>query len=671
MTDYVSASASRMRSLAREIKECSDAILSDEPGIKSGIEGWEAGVDTNALRNLAGWLKDEAGPMLDRAAWAETALNQPGPVTVNRAGDWRTVPWNITPELQRQEGYADSAQLARLMQSKDPKVRDQAAREAAWAMEAHVDDPEWLEAFFTTGGAQVLSSLPRHLLARDGATLSEDSKQTLRWYSLGIAKATKLQEQHKITLPGTVWDPIFHPAGDDLWSSGMLVAHGPKGDQYGSQFLAGLAGGALDWKEEHGPMRPSYSAPRMAGNTFVPGGYVQNDGDWWTSLGIDVDYLDTDAKDAEAGIAKIRANDPLSFILGRTGENPEASRALLSVPNDPTRAKQLVDVHWQTPGPVPLDDSGPASLVIRAATFDRKEHGKDSANAALNVIRAANFAYRSERNAYDNEQYPKLPSALTKGLSFVAATYGDDLAGSTDTADLINGVADRGVGGLHFQTNSTEIDGFLHALMSDPAATGALEGALRARLTLSAQLQSTDPSLPDYLEDLGRLLGAMNLTANDMKFDAAEAKDKDNANHRVYFDALTGVASGLPGLPDAQTFLVVISSELAAANGDALFPTDNATKAADASQAVTYRNLQGMRIEIAQGLLQSGTLTPPVGRSFCQGGVIKIRTEQEAVEFKDWWSTVGSQATDFEDRAQKGFMEANAIFAANANKHGK
>lgn len=669
MTDFVSASPSRMRDLAREIKECTDAISTNEPGIKSGIEGWDATIDTSPLRNLAGWLKDQAAPMLDRADWAETAANQAQVRPTNSPHpDWQTVPWTITPEMKAQEGQKDALDLAKAAQSDDPKVRQQAARETAWAMEAHADDPEWLQAFFANGGAGVVSAFPRQMLERDGLPLSKESEEQLKWYGIGIANATKLQEQGKITLPANAWDPITKPK--DMWSSGMLLSQGPKGDQFGSQFLTTLADSALEWRKNNDPARPPYSAGQVVGTGYVPGGYVQDDGDWWTSLGIDVSYIDTNAEDAAKGVAQIRANDPLSFILNRTGENPDASRGLLTGPKGAEHAKQLVDVHWQTPGPVPQDDSGPASLVIRSATEDRKNHGQQSAEAALNVINAGNDMYHQDRNDYDKEQYKQLPPALAKGLSFVATAYSDDLGISSGVADDSNAVVKSPDGSYHISTNSTELNGFLHAFMTDPEAAGAFEGGLRAQLTAAAQWQSTHPNSPNLLEQQGRLLGMVNSTANDMKWDAADAKDKENAKNKVYFDSLTGIVGGIPGLPDGQAMLLVTASSIAAAHGDVLFPDDAADNASDESQAVTYQNLQGMRLEIAQGLVQGGKIPAPEGLSFYHDGVIKIENDQDKAAFQHWWGTVSQDGSKFESYAQEGFNEANNQSTPNDEKHG-
>jgi hypothetical protein len=63
-------------------------------------------------------------------------------------------------------------------------------------------------------------------------------------------------------------DPIVHPAGGDLWSTGMLFANGPDGRQYGAQFLADVGRSVLDWRRQH----PDGRRPRAATGLPQPGG---------------------------------------------------------------------------------------------------------------------------------------------------------------------------------------------------------------------------------------------------------------------------------------------------------------------------------------------------------------------------------------------------------------
>jgi hypothetical protein len=116
--------------------------------------------------------------------------------------------------------------------------------------------------------------------------------------------------------------------------------------------------------------------------------------------------------------------------------------------------------------------------------------------------------------------------------------------------------------------------------------------------------------------------------------------------------------------------LMVTATSIASAHGDVLFPDDAADNANDASQAVTYQNLQGMRLEIAQGLVQGGSIPAPEGQSFYHDGVIKIESEQDKAAFQHWWGTVSQNGSKFESYAQEGYNEANAEFSSDDDKHG-
>ncbi|TDC51731.1 hypothetical protein E1212_11040 [Jiangella ureilytica] len=672
MTEYVSVHPDRLRDLARKLQAAATTVREKTPTIVNGLDGWDATFSGAKLTALADWLDDQWRPMFDRADLAATAANQPRvSQTGTPAPTMFQVPFEVTAQDMATEGARDAADLRSQMNSEDPAQRDAAQREAAEAMEAHADDPAYLQAFFNAGGAEVITTMNRQIVEQ-GVPPSDQNQNRLRLFSTGVAAVSRFSEGGQVTLAQGALDPLS--SVDNTLQNGIMMQYGPGGDQYGSTFLRTVADNALEWRERNDPPRPSYSAGGVVGTGYVPSGWVQNDDDWWTALGIDVSYIDTNRDDANRGIDLIQQFDPVNSILNRTGQNPEASRLLLTGEDGLQNAQRLIDYDWQTPGDLGHDDSAPAAGVLIAGTQDRgPEQGEQSAQAAANVFQAGYDLSRRERSDYDKEQYPELPSSLAEAMAVVGTTYAPDMAASTAQHDVdMHGVVRNPDGTYSLQSNTAIMNGFMKAFMTDPEAAGAFRGAIQGQLTAAAQLVSTtppDPDAPDILTQFGYLNGMVSIVFADQRFTEAEALDARNKQNQIYFEVTKDVLEAIPLGGEAAEFLRSLATAAGGSQKENLFPTDNADNVADDTQYTMMQDLSDMRQYVAQGFVNSGAYTlgdPPP--SFVHDGVIAPATEAEQLEFDRWWAERPREWQQIADDANQGFNDATGEFAPDDDR---
>lgn len=668
MTEYVSVHPERLRDLARKLKAAASTVRDKTPVIVNGIDGWDGSFSGAKLTALADWLDDQWGPMFDRADLAATAANQPRasqegtpPATMFR------VPFEVTDQDLAAEGSRDATDLRRMMNSEDPADRDAAQREAAEAMEAHADDPAYLQAFYNAGGAEVITTMNRQIV-EEGVPPSEQDQNRLRLFSTGVAAVSRFAEGGQVTLVDGALDPLS--SVDNTLQNGIMMQYGPGGDQYGSAFLRTTADNALEWRERNDPPRPPYSEGGVAGTSYIPSGWVQNDDDWWTALGIDVSYIDTGRDDANRGIDLIQQFDPVNSILNRTGQNPEASRLLLTGEDGLENAQRLIDHDWQTPGDLGHDDSAAAASVLVAGTQDRgPEQGEQSAQAAANIFQAGYDLTQRERSDYDKEQYPELPSSLAEAMAVVGSTYAPDMAASTGQTDPdINEVVRQG-NGFNVATNTTVMNGFLQAFMTDPEAAGAFRGAVQGQLQASAELLSQHPeSNPDLLRQFGFLNGQVSIVFADQEFTEAEARDAANKQNQIYFEVTKDLLEAIPIAGESADFLRSVATAVGGSQKENLFPTDGAQQVESDIQYQMLTDISDMRTYVAQGFMNSGAYVPPDDATFVHDGVISPRNDAEQAAFDSWWSDLPANQAQYANGAPDGFRDAAGAFAPNDDR---
>ncbi|WP_053205102.1 hypothetical protein [Jiangella muralis] len=665
MTEYVSVHPDRLRDLARKLQAAAGTVREKTPTIVDGISGWDGSFSGAKLDALADWLDNQWGPMFDRADLATTAANQPAYSTPgNRL---YAVPWDVTQQDLAEEGAQDARDLSLAMNSEDATIRDEAQREAAEAMEAHADDPAYLQAFYNNGGAEVITTMNRQI-AEQGVPPSDKNQNRLRLFATGVAAVSRFSETGEVTLTEGALDPLS--SVDNTLQNGIMMMYGPGGDQYGSAFLRTVADNALQWREDNDPPRPHYSAPMTTAGGYVPGGYVQNDDDWWTRIGIDVDYLDNNAEDAANGMELMQQFDPVNSILNRTGENPEASRQLLSGDDGLENAQRLVDYDWQSPGAVQHDDSGPAATVLIAATQDRgPEEGQESAQAAANIFQAGYELSKRDRDDYDKEQLPQLPSSLAEAMAVVGSTYAPDMAASTGEPNATINEVVRDGNGFYVSTNTVVMNGFMKAFMTDPEAAGAFRGAVQAQMEVSAQLLSTNQSdNPDLLRQFGFLNGMVSVAFADQDFTEAEARDAANKQNQIYFDVTKDFLEAIPIAGESADFMRSVATAIGGSQKENLFPTDGTQQVESDIQYQMTTDIADMRTYVAQGFMNSGVYAPPADASYVHDGKIAPSNDQEWAEFNRWWSSLPAEYANIANGAPDGFRDATTVFAPNDDR---
>lgn len=666
MGDYVSVNPERLRLLAAALKEAAALVPSQRSAISSTISGWEGHWDGARVETLAGWLDGQWRAMADRADLAATAAHQ---AIMTTFGDphasWRGIPWDITPAVQAQEGLQDATNIRADLASGDGDQVARARAELAAAFDAHSDDPAWLQAFLGNGGAAVIDTAGKAVLG-DHVPVSDDGRLQLASYARGLAAATNLAELGKISVPPDAFATLYDD--DSVVSTGTMLKFGPSGDQYGAHFLAACADGALDWRQHH-PPRPGWSAGGVVGGSYVPGGYVQDDSDWWTKYGVNVSYLDAGADEAARGIGLIQDYDPAVNILSITGDNARASRLLLTGPAGLEHAHQLVQYDWATPPGI--DNSFAPGKVIRAATLDRTgPEAQDSAQAAANVFQAGyDLGQHDPRNDYTRELYPKLPASLAQSLSAVASAYAVDLAMSTGETDPgVNHVVTDPALGAVLQTNTSVIDGYLKLFVTDPKAAGSFQGAVNAQLSSAAAATARWPdTYPALLRQTGYLNGMVAIAGSDLKLIAAEAQDAANAREKTYVEAVIGTARIIPGVPDAGKLVLGAIAVSEGAAKDTLFPSDAASTYTSEAQFLMNQDVDDMRLFVAQGYADAGVHRPPAGAPFVHDGTIAPRTDAEKAAFDNWYARLPRDTAGLTDAAD-GFLAAAAQFAPNDDK---
>jgi hypothetical protein len=675
MTEYVSVNPERLRDLARKLQAAATTVREKTPTIVNGLDGWDATFSGAKLTALADWLDDQWGPMFDRADLAATAAQGPhaSPVGSPTPTMFR-VPFDVTPEDMAREGTADAMSLRQRMNSEDPAVRDAAQREAAEAMESHADDPAYLQAFFNGGGAEVITTMNRQIVEQ-GVPPSDQNQNRLRLFSTGVAAVSRFSEGGQVALVDGALNPLT--SVDNTLQNGIMMMYGPGGDQYGSAFMRAAADSALEWRERNDPPRPGYNAGGVVGTGYVPGGYVQPDNAWWEKLGINVSYISADADEASRGIELMQQFDPVNSILNRTGQNPEASRLLLTGPDGLENAQRLVDYDWQTPGPGGHDDSGPAASVLIAATQDRgPEQGEQSAQAAANVFQAGYDFTQRERNDYQKEQWPEMPPSLARAMAVVGSTYAPDMAASTGQPDAdINEVVRDG-NGFYVSTNTVVMNGFLKSFMTDPEAAGAFRGAVQGQLQASAEILSRHPdSNPDLLRQYGFLNGMTSIVFADQEFTEAEARDAANKQNQIYFDVTKDILEAIPiagegadAAFEAAGFLRDLATAVGGSQKENLFPTDAAQQVESDVQYEMTTDIADMRTYVAQGYVNSGAYPLPPEAPFVHDGVISPRNDAEQAAFDRWWSQLPADQAQIANGAPDGFRAATGVFAPNDDR---
>ena len=672
MGDFVGVDPANLRQLADRLSDLASVLAKDGALIKSTMTAYNSQLDYSVFARDSAQDGDDSSSFRKRADLAIEMNRQPhysavGPYQIP---GWGTVfpPGTAGPlgpnevrgvytmmsfDMGGQsgtEGVNDAHDLANALKDPGSALSKQIFAEVGQAVADHSDDPAYLQAFYANGGLASSEQIAAVLRGNDGGKIygteliSPDSQHLVALYAQGLAAASTMQGKGQIPA-GTIDMNSFSHLSDpkDMWSATMLMKYGPSGDQWDPQFLANAGTAVLKWRHDHMPPRPDYSAPKLSGAGYIPGGYVQNDKLWYQDLGLSVDYISVDGDDVAKRVPAIDANDPALAVLGKIGDNTQASRLLLADPNHGAdNAAALVDYHWQTPGPVQFDDSSIVGKVITNATIsDRKDFSQLSATAAANIIHASANEYNTEKGLDDNTKSQwggGLPTPLSNALREVYIGYIPDLSKSStnfsgDSAHTLQLPDDPNT--WIVGTGIGDMRGFMSLIMQNTDNANAMTAATQGYIAKYSSQDINSEGIKAYLQNLAELNGNLAVAGQAVKYNAAAHQDAVNADRIMWLNAVGGFVASVPGVGTLGDWIKAgIWGALPIASSK--FSTGNAANANDNAQSAVHDQGVAMREYFLQGMAAAGKIPPPAGHTVgdCEQSTLNLTQQQ----VDDWWT---------------------------------
>lgn len=644
MSEFAGVDPQRVRLLANKLRDLADTLQREAPNIRNKFGDWHGTINQSLLSQQVTQVRTDATDMAKRADEALNLLHNPRFVDPNDPHkDWINIPWDVSKINTSAEAQQEALDLKNAFDNPNDPSSRATIKEVAQSLADHQDDPAYMQAFMANGGMDQAARAARILHGQDGThngvVLSKDSEAMLAQFAQGVQTATTMAANGTITLPPDYLNKLTKPAGDDMWSVGMLFKYGPDGSKWDPKVLSAVGGSMLDWRQTH-EMRPDYEAPDFP---YSAGGYVGDRSAWYTTLGIHVDYRDSGG-DHITDMQSIDANDPSMILMQRVSENAEASRDLLTGPDGKQHAADLVSDKWHTPGNDFDDQKWPAA-VITAATSDRKDHGQASMQAAVNVINATAAEYNKEKGAssYDKGQYPGPTASMTHSLATLFGNYGPDFANSHrmpnsqdaysggDTTDPYTLIVGR----------QTTVD-FLSQIMKNKDDAGFAVNSVNSQITLTAAQGVDRPGAQTYLHDLAELRGEIAQAGKNNDLNSAALLDAAHKNEVMWLNAVGGFVASVPGVGTGGDLVKAsIWGALPIVSAADRFSTDNAANVDAASKPKFFDDATTMRVPLVQGLIQSGTKLPaPPGHPEWAYGDITITSEQDRDDFNGWWAHI-------------------------------
>ncbi|UXY29168.1 hypothetical protein [Streptomyces sp. HUAS TT20] len=672
MSEFAGVDPHRVRLLANKLKDLADTLAREAPNIRKLFDEWGGTLNQAALARQVTQVQDDARDMAKRADEALNLLHGQRFVDPNDPHkDFINIPWDVSKINTTYEAQQEAQNLKQAMDDpKDPSSRATIA-EIAQSLQDHKDDPAYLKAFADAGGiadaARVAQALHQEDGTHDNVVLSDDSTKIVGQFADGVDQIFKYQQGTNPKIPPNAdyEKALTQPQSGDMWSVGMLFKYGPKGDDWDPTVLSHVGGAMLDWRKAH-DMRPGYSPGGIVGMGYSPEAYVDPKNAWYAGLGLAHSYVDENSQDALSRVNAIDANDPSLALMQRVSENADAARGLLTGPDGASHAKELVNDHWATPG-TGLDDAKWPAAVITAATSDRLINGKQSAEAAVNVINAGAAKYADDKNKsdYEKEQYP-VNTEIEKSLAFVFSTYVSDFA---DTTGIDQKEASLKGDGTVMVPRATTL-----ALLSEILETkdkdnvGNVIQAINAQISMTSQ-QGIDGANGTYIKKLAELRGMVSAAGHAVDMDEAALADAEHAKQLLWFNIVTSAAASVP-LPGGPAALELTEKWAQAAiwtgipYGGSQFPSGAQAQKESDYQGLKFRDSTSMALPLMAGLARSGKLQewriePPQGHPEWAQGHIVIRNDSDRQDFNAWWlSTLkhnGRTVEDFDQDMREAF----------------
>ncbi|WP_406135567.1 hypothetical protein [Streptomyces sp. NBC_01089] len=683
MGEYVGVDPDRVRKLANRLQDLEGALAKHGAVIRAKFRDWDSGLDLSQIAQQTHNVGNDARDMSKRADLARN-LEEHGDIGLcTPGGDMVNIPWGMdgVSKLSAKEAKQEAATLKKALD--DPKATGSRADIAAigQSLADHQNDPSYLTAFAAAGGvadaARVGHALHIEDGTHDGTVLNHASTQLIGQYGRGISQIFKYQKAGKVPPNPAYVKSLTNPPGGDMWSVGTLFKYGPKGDQWDAKVLSDVGGAMLDWRHKQVEMRPMYLPG--AGYNGYTGGPDRHA--WYQSLGLDPVYTNDDGANNKI-VAGIQANDPAFALMDRVGENPEASRDLLTQPNGGglRHAKELVDYKWETPGEHgPHDDSDPVRRVLTLAATDRSAaHQDQSGQAAANILKAAaeqedTFTGRDDSDS--QEQYQKYPTGTAVALAGITATWADDI-GNTGLS------TDEGVLGYkdHFLVaNEEDMTKVMQLFVRDGNTKAAImfDSTIHNKVSDAAESDAYSRNLT-YI---GNTAGMLSKAKVGVKYSAAQQKDEEHQTNLNLLNTAGTLFGFAPGPKTAESVaakvtekglkysqnMVLMGRTIVAPQTDP-FSIDNADKQERISPKEAKKQYHSFIPSVAQGMIRSGRVPIPTGRSWydpATGTVAPGPTDIQ--DFEAWWAQAGEkqpadlkkfQPLDFQKDFQDGFNDS-------------
>jgi len=409
-------------------------------------------------------------------------------------------------------------------------------------------------------------------------------------------------------------------------------------------------------------MRPVYEMMPPGG---APPAYYGDGKAWFNDLGLN-DAVYPGSK-SDQTIAAIRANDPVLAVLDKLGDNAQGSRDLLGqdTADSKRHAAQLLDYKWQTTGTASMDDSEPIGRVLTLAATDRSPAFQDqSGQAAYNILAAAakeNDVF-SSRSQEEQLEYFTYPQSTAVALAGITATWADQIGATSMTAG-------PEAGGYSTRDHVIVVphDDMVSAmqlfLRDDPSAAAMFDTSMHEQLADAAG--SKDSSYE--VANLGNMIGLFTKAKNGVSYSKAAQLDEQHKYNQAVLNTAGVLFSGA-SLPKSVTSKVVTKgvkyTQTAITWGRSVkapttdpFSTNNAAAQKAVNSADAYDVENSFAPAIAQGLIRSGKVPAPVGRSWYDPATETVSPDAwDNTDFTGWFThDIGTTSSSTTTALRTGF----------------
>jgi hypothetical protein len=595
-SEEVGVDPGRVSQAAGALENLRDVLAANVPTIMNIMnEYWSSGagspISLAALHQAQGRSVDDATQMQTRSQLAEAWLAQG--VSLTGSG-MVNIPFS-GPALESADATIEAQALAaaEAEASKNPSAARAQIAAIEQAIAEHAGDGKagapWLQDFYndaapavanlasTLHGLENPSGAPPDYLSRF-TVLTPDDQKILATFGQGLAAADAAGLS-----PEAVQAIATAP---DAWSAAMLVKFGPPGSLWATSepkskqnpdqlSLLALLTNNVYSQEQNGTLRIPI------GNGIS---YPASDRDQLANVLAEYDPLQVmmqaDAQNKNAAWQVMGGEDGgalAQMLLGSVnGDLPNIDGRLVQGPmNDEGRSAGYFTLY--PPGKsVPEDwgqilintpDQNVVGAFLDAATSAPRGNGPNawySAQSALNIIMNTPPPLSS---SYDGS-YAGQSAPVQRALLDTALRYELDLAEST-TYDgngtvlhfgsmpgnpyviMVPGVRSANSGD---PAGTTHLSLFLREVLADPASAGVLTASVKTTMGRYYAISQTagfppgGPSAPDT--DMAALLGRIDTEAGNIKFNAAQQQDEQNAETNSLIDFAQDAVTWVPVVGD-------------------------------------------------------------------------------------------------------------------------